>query len=164
MLRVRMCRIIFWYLISCMSSWWFSYLGKQIILLHPISCSFGISTLYVSCCNQSDNYLVFLTILREKYNLWIPRVCNFLCSSASVSNICLSTTLFLVCFSYFMSYIAMNTKSNFKSFVITYSYDWSQWLQFDRLLFDPPEKHFFFCTPHWFWCWYPPTVSAFPCK
>jgi hypothetical protein len=30
----------------------------------------------------------------------------------------------------------MNTKCNFKSFVVTYSYDWRQ-----RLQFDPPQKH-----------------------
>ena len=42
-----------------------------------------------------------------------------------------------------MSYIAVNTKCTFKIFLITYSYDWSQWLQFDRLVFDPPKKHLF---------------------
>ena len=41
----------------------------------------------------------------------------------------------------------MNIKRNFKSFVITYSYDWSQWLQFDRLVFDPPQKHSFSLCP-----------------
>ena len=84
-------------------------------------------------------------------------VYNFLCSSASVPNICLSTTLFLVCFPYFMNYVVTNTKCNFKSFVITYSYDWSQWLQFDRLMFDPPPlaEAFLFSPPHWFWCWHP---------
>ena len=46
-----------------------------------------------------------------------------------------------------MSYVVTNTKHNFKSSVITYSYDLSQWLQFDRLVFDPPQKHFFSLPP-----------------
>lgn len=104
----KICRFILWLLIPCVS--WWGFLFKQTgNSTSQISPSLDISTLYVSCHNQSRNYFILMTVLCEKCKLWIYWVVVF---SAHLSEVYISfsTVFFLACCSCFISYIVINTK------------------------------------------------------